>query len=422
MIKFDMFSGEPSYDGSPPMSEPEIVQNANLMYDYDPQQRLSHMQQQPVYPGGFNTAPGYNQFSNFMNPPVPPGTVMGSGFSGFAGNPAYQFLGQGGMQNPYINQQPQDYTYFVPGFNTGSNTLLPADAEAICDELQMQMMIELEEANMKRIEKQKSYYNSLGYNNGYNYYGMPYMNSFYADPQIVNKYKKKIEDIKREAEEKRSNMNKNLSRLCQNYLEGEVDEKRIEQIYSGRTITIPGQKIQYNQQINMFASMVPVDTSRIYQQHNAQVSAEFSKYFDENTDMNSFLRDCGQIISADRLDEEMHKRRDGSNLYKQDGAYTALIKQKLREKHNAERGGGENLPNLGQQNNQIPLGGAFPTLQQSSVLLDDGTLQISAPSWLGNKQYQIKNVMEDEYEKNRGLFLQSIYRDNPKPGGDPNGS
>ena len=52
----------------------------------------------------------------------------------------------------------------------------------------------------------------------------------------------------------------------------------------------------------------------------------------------------------------------------------------------------------------------FPTLSNCSQLLDDGTLSITAPSWIGNgKQFVIDNEMEQHFEENRHKFLQSIY-------------
>lgn len=425
MYKFDLYTGEPSMEGSPPnlsqseLSQQEIVQNANMTFDYDPNQRMNQMYQQQQYyvPGLY----GYNQgmFGNFMNPPIMQNQQ--SGFQGYVGNPAFQYMQNIGMQNPYMMKpQCSDYTYYIPGFNTGSRVLLPSDAEEVCERLQAEMSMELEEANAQRIAKQQQYYNNLGM---YNYYGTPYAYSYYADPSITNKYKRKIEEMRKQAEEARNNLNRNLSRLTQNYLYGEVDEGEIDKLYEGRFVTVPGAQIQQNYDQQRLAAMKPIDTSYQYQQHNANISTEYAKYFDENTDMNSFLRDVGQVISAERLEEETHRRRDVSGLYQQDGAYKSLIRQKLRERYKTENEGGQfNIPNLNNQDNNIPMGGSFPTLQQSAKLLDDGTLQISAPAWLGNKQYSIKNTMEDEYEANRNRFLQSIYRDNPMPGGGQNGN
>ena len=182
MYSYDFYTGEPNV-GSPPndspgtMSEQEIVNNANLMYNTNPQQRIQQFQQNPY---------GYQNsgFSNYMNQPV-----YGNGFTGYAGNPyGYQMYNQyspyryntgyGYNANPYYIQQQQfrDYTYVVPGFNTGSTSLLPSDAEEICERLQLEMEQEQEEAYIKRMAKQKEYYNSLGYSGNFNYYGMPYAN------------------------------------------------------------------------------------------------------------------------------------------------------------------------------------------------------------------------------------------------------
>ena len=52
----------------------------------------------------------------------------------------------------------------------------------------------------------------------------------------------------------------------------------------------------------------------------------------------------------------------------------------------------------------------FSTLSKSSKLLDDGTLSISAPSWVGGgKSIQFNNEMEAHFEENRRAFLESIY-------------
>ena len=132
MIKYDMITGEPSNDGSPPMTELDIVNNASLVpsmnnmgsetYFYDPNQRLINIRQQQMEmnSAGYMNNPAYNyQFNNFMNPP------QQGGFQGYTGNPVFRYMQSLGQQQVY--QQPQDYTYHVPGFNTGSSMLLPSN-------------------------------------------------------------------------------------------------------------------------------------------------------------------------------------------------------------------------------------------------------------------------------------------------------
>lgn len=427
MVKYDFFTGEPIQDGSPPseLSPEEIVQSANLTgYDYNANQRMANQmmgQQMTQQQQMFNPAFGYNygmgggfgyyppqNFANFMNPPVQTG-----GFQGFAGNPAFQFMGA----NPAIQmQQPQfqDQTVFVHGFNPGNNhLLLPSDAEDICDQLEMEMMLEQEEAYVQRVKRQNDYYKSLGYSGVPNYYGAPYMNARYLDPTITAKYKKKIAEMRKEAEQARINLNKKLSRITHNYLEDEVDETDLSKIYDGRYVTIPANTIAYNAEQTRLSSSQLFDNSYLYQQHNAEVSSQYRKRFDDNTDMQTFFEGLGEIIVEDMMEEEMHRRRDDSQLFDGNG-YRMLLRKKLAERQGSDGQQGVTLPNT---RPNIPFGSAFPTLSQSATLLEDGSLSISAPSWLGNKTYVVKNQMEDDYELNRQKFVASIFGNTPSSGG-----
>lgn len=420
MIKYDFYTGEPVQDGSPPseLSQQEIIQSANL-YDYNANQRMANqmMGQQTMQQPMFNPAFGYNMggygyyppqnFANFMNPPVQAGT-----FQGFAGNPAFQFMANSGMQM----QQPQyqDQTVYIHGFNPGNNNLLlPPDAEEICDQLELEMMMEQEEAYVQRVKRQNDYYKSLGYNGVPNYYGAPFMNARYIDPTITAKYKKQVSEIRKEAEEARINLNKKLSRFAHNYLDDECDESDLDKIYNGRYVTIPANTVAYSAEQTRLLNTQPFDNSHLYQQHNAEVSSQYRKRFDDNTDMQTFFEGLGEIIVEDMMEEEMHRRRDDSQLFDGNG-YRMLLRKKIAERHSSEGQQGVNLPNM---RPNTPFGNTFPTLAQSATMLDDGSLSIAAPSWLGNKTYVVKNQLEDDYEMNRQKFVQSIFGNNPSPGG-----
>lgn len=421
MYKYDFYTGEPIQDGSPPseLSQQEIVQSANLtQYDYNAGQRMASQmmgQQQifnPAYGynmnmGGFNYYPPQN-FGNFMNPP------MQGGVQGFAGNPAFQFMANAGMPQP----QYQDQTVYVGGFNpSNNNLLLPYDAEEVCDQLEMEMMMEQEEAYVQRVKRQNEYYRNLGYNGVPNYFGAPYMNARYLDPAITAKYKKQITEMRKEAEQNRINLNKRLSRITHIYLEGECDEDELNKIYNGRYVTIPANTVAFNAEQTRLMNCQPFDNSYMYQQHNAQVSSQYSKRFDDNTDMQTFFEGLGEIIAEDMMEEELHRRRDDSQLFDGNG-YRMLLRKKLMERHNNGESNGVNLPSMRPNNSNIPFGNAFPTLSQSATMLEDGSLSISAPSWLGNKTYVVKNQLEDDYELNRQKFVQSIFGNTPPQGGN----
>lgn len=421
MYSYDFYTGEAVQSASPKslsppqpeISQQEVIQNAQL-YNYNPVERLGF---NPAMVG-YNQQPGFTGFAgnptlqymngfNFMNPPQQPGFAGNPALQYMNGNPALQYMNGFGVQMPPQTQQYNDYTYYVPGLNTGSTLLLNEDAEDICAELQTQMMLELEEANIRRMEQQKSYYSSLGYN----YYGTPYVDQNYVDPAIINKYKKKIEDMREEAKQARTELNKKLSRLCHSYLGEEIDEDKLDEMYSGHVVTISAQEVKFRAEQARFDDLVPFDNSEMYRKHSAEVSNYYKEIFSESTDMNSFFRDCGQLIAREMTEEENHKRRDMSTQYKQDGSYRQLIRRKLMER-NAQQNNG-----IVPQQNNIPFGEQFPTLAQSATLLDDGSLSITVPPWVKNKGSVVTNIQEDGYEVSRRKFIESIYNNDPRPGG-----
>ena len=61
----------------------------------------------------------------------------------------------------------------------------------------------------------------------------------------------------------------------------------------------------------------------------------------------------------------------------------------------------------------------MPTLSSSGTLFEDGTLQITPPPGLGigSNPVIVHNEEESGYEASRKAFIESIYMDNPVPGG-----
>jgi hypothetical protein len=89
--------------------------------------------------------------------------------------------------NPYTQQvmysqapvAAQDKIVTVPGYNpSGSIGMLTSDAEEVCDQMQVDMMYEQQEAIAKRQQRSQGVYNAnqMGYNN---YYGSPYISGYY---------------------------------------------------------------------------------------------------------------------------------------------------------------------------------------------------------------------------------------------------
>lgn len=416
MNRYNYYTGEPE-NGSPNIVSTDVITtNMNIMsnnqgqpiqYNYDPNMRYMQMNQSPMIyqPGafGYNMNPPQQFISapnpNFMNPPVQQLT----GFTGFVGNPALSMLGnnggynnQYGYFNPYQQPVYQDRVVHVPGFNTGTEVLFPENIEEICSQLQIEMMIEQDEAIEERNKRFQGYFNN---NYGANYYGMPFF-STYMDQSILNKYRRKIEEIKQEAVEKRIQLNKRLSKLAHNYINDGVTDEDIDRIYDGYSYTITANQIKMQNEYNRFANMVPVSNQHIYAKHFEQVSNIYNSLTDSESNMEQFLQSQGLVEIYNNLEEEMHKRKDGTRYYQEDG-----YKRFLRKAINKRKGIDTNQNN---SSNSI-MNSAFPLLSQNGSLLEDGTISITTPSWLGNRQVQINNELEQHFEENRRRFLESIY-------------
>lgn len=411
MTKVDFYTGQQVEDVPSNLIETKDVDRTNMMNQFytDPNQRLNQLEQnrqisnpfipiqaqvQPVQPpmyGGYVGNPmfqtGYNNFGYYPNP------VFSGGYNGYY---------QGQFNNRwYQPPQPQDQVVHVPGLSfSNSELLLTPDAQEICEQLQLDMLVEQEEAMVKRNERFQGYFN----NNGYNYYGMPYYNS-YQDMSVTRKYIDKINEMKQEARERRKNFDKKLLKMAYNYLGAEVKDEDLDLICGGYDYVIPANTIQAQMNMNRFANMIPVSNQSAYAKEY-QEDVKLHEYLNKTNDMNGFLGSLGVIKVCNDLEQELHHRRDGSQFYSSDS-----YKKYLR-KHIMERDG--MTPSNGYLNPaQFIDTNLYPTLGSAGKMLDDGTISITAPPWAGAadslRRIQVNNEMEKHFEENRQAFLQSIY-------------
>ena len=208
LIKRDFYTGLPINEEPSNIVDTQTVDRNNVIksFSVDPNERMAQMNnqqqqtqipfipysppQQPMMSGGYVGNPAFNMGNNFFgNAPQP------------MFNAGYGWQRQFNNFNPgFYQPRYQDQLVHVPGLNFGSDVLLSPDAEEICEQMQIDMMIEQEEAIAKRNERFQGYFN----NNGYNYYGLPYYNS-YQDISVTRKYTDKINEMKKEARERRPN-------------------------------------------------------------------------------------------------------------------------------------------------------------------------------------------------------------------------
>lgn len=389
MIREDFYTGEPVNYGSPPFSdcsENEAVQNASFgRYNYDPTVRAAMMQQQ-VYPGfvGYNTNPN-------AQPYYAP--------TGLGANPNPAFY-QNNFSNPYMNSfmsQPAETIYHVEGVNFGGSEYLPSIGTE--EKIEQLKRIYWE----KEQEQQVSIANSYGSYGSLNYYGMPYYNP-YSFNNITNELSKEIDKIKNEARDNRMALNIQLSTLAHNICADAYQESDINQIYSGKDINVPAaNKMTYGDIYNMnrLQNMVPVDNSQIYVDHNTEVSRKFNTIIPKDSNLEDTFKNMGVMMAEWEMEEEMHRRKDGGNLY-DSNSYKTFVKMKAAEKL------GKPASAQNQMNQSYTTESMFPTLSQHAKLCDDGTLNIS----FGNLFNDLSiNNQEQEYEKDRqrfNSFLNSI--------------
>lgn len=429
MRKEDFYTGEPVPNGSPPIVSVEEIEAANNAsfgkYDYDPGMRVMS-QPVSIYPGayGYNTNPNptNSTFNSFMNPPVGLGANPCM-YNNYGGNPAFYYQ----QQQQYQYQQPQQISYRIEPVNLSGSEFLPnVNFEEEIERLKTEYWLKEIDQNAKdSVNRQNSGYYNCGYF-GNNYYGTPYFNPYQYN-SINTEVSRVIDKMKEQARQNRINLNMHLSKLSHNVCKHEYDENDLRERYEGKVVQVEtgityGDVYQYNR----FNNMVPFDNSQMYREHSEAVSKEFNKVISKDSDMKDCFDNMGVMWAQYQLEEEKHRRRNGSVLYNsEDNSYKYFVRKKAEERYAAKNGlpyGGNTMygnltPSMMQQQ--------FPTLSQSVKLADDGTLNVTCNfGSRAGQTYSVHNSQEAEYDKDRerfNSFINSIPGSIYLNGGDNNG-
>jgi hypothetical protein len=403
MIKEDFFTGEVLTGTSPPISpftsEREAVENAGFgKYDYDPGSRMMNQQ---YYPGGY----GYNQ-QNYMTPPYGLGSNPYQQQYYGSPNPAISFTNQQTQ-----NQQTQEIKGYIQPVNLSGSEYLPStDFEDKIEELKLYYWGKEQEQQAESSIKNfnSGFGNSYNTGYGFNYYGVPYYNPYQYN-SIVGEVNQKITDIKNEARENRIQFNINLSRLAHNFAGDNYNDSVLQEVYRGKEVDVPGWNNMTTQDLynyNRFNNMVPFDNSQVYREHSVAVSREFNNIISKDSNMQECFENMGVLGAHYALEEEKHRRRDGTVLYNsEDNSYKYFVRSKAAERY-AEKNGYSKYNNTTYNKPDI---NQFPTLSQSAKLCDDGTLNITCR--FGSKAgqvYSVHNSEEAGYEANKARFQSFI--------------
>lgn len=412
MITEDFYSGEPVQTGSPPFSddksqEYEAASMASFgKYDYDPSRRVTNQ----IYPGQTGYTPYHmcglgnpvlNQPLGYINPVQPT-------YNQF--RPYYQ--------QPQQVQQPKTCHIAGVGSVLNGEFMPPADFDERIEKMKAEYISKQIDIEAKEFVDRK---NSI-YNNGYfgtNYYGMSYYNPYQYN-SLNAEISKQVEAMKDEARENRMAFNLNLSKLAHNIAKDGIDSSAIEERYRGRDVNIPTAIVQTPQEYYEYArlaNMVPVDNSQQYRDFEASVNRSIREALPENANLEETFKGMNLLMAQWEMEEELHRRRDGSGLYNsKDNAYKHFLRKKAEQRYAVEKG--INLPPAlvgfdAQQARKDFI--ASSPLSQVSKLADDGTLEVNLtlPCNVGSKAGQMYscNSNESAYEEKRqrfASFLNSI--------------
>lgn len=436
MITQDFYSGEPVMSGSPPnfgnpnniISPIDNVNEAANMasfgsYAYNASARASQMinpggygyMSNPVYqqqiPNGINYQPSYG----IGAPPI---------YQGYNPNqPTYNMYRQPGVMYP--NQQQQQFqqvptSYHIPGINMSGEYMPPADYEKRLSDLELKYYNQTITQQAKNEVDMMARSSVYGYNYGYgnNYYGMPYFNNYYQQSSADIELRRELEAIQNEARENRMAFNLNMSRLAHNFARDGISDDSIQERYTGRDIEVNNQSgfVQTQQdywEINRFYNLQPFDNSQMYRDHFMKVKAEFNAVIPEDSNLQDTFKNMGIVAAQYEMEEEMHRRKDGGNLYNNtDNTYKRLIRRKAKERYAAEKGisltkADEVLPNFNAQTaKQNFINNS--SLKNCATLSDDGTLNVSLtlPCNVGSHagQSYTVNAQESQYDEKRERF------------------
>lgn len=434
MQQEDMITGEPIQGSPSSMSEYEAANMASFgQYSYNPNARAQQMMQPvSIYPGNY----GYNGGMEFMNPPgyynynynYYPQQGLGSPYR-YNAQPTYQqYYNQYGYQSQWNNayqnpmmQQQVPTTYQIPGYNpSGNEYLAPMDIEDQIERLKYQCWNESIETEAKKtVDSQNNFgYSYNGYYGYNNYYGTPYYSQS-TNYALDNAIRLKVEEIKNQARQNRLDFNMNLSRLAHNINHDGVGEDVIQERYTGRVIDVPQAYVPTTPEVaykdRVLSNLEPWSNAAIYNSFHAQVSKEFNDIIPPDSNMYDTFLNMGVVKAKWEMDDEMHRRRNGKNLYQSgDNGYRYFVRKKAEERYARERGFDiqqSSAPT--QQDSSMGLKQAmlnqFPVLSQNAELEDDGTLTIKCNfgSHAG-ESYTVHNSQEAGYEAHRQRYYQFV--------------
>ena len=392
-----------------------------------------------------NPAFGMNTMGGSINPAFDMGRPSINPAFGMMGNPYMGSINPAfGMNMGYQQPKFEDKVVHRPGMAFAFGVRDSKGLKEACEKLDIEKVLELEEESVKREE---SYGMNYTYNGGF-------MNSYYGyGYEIENKYKQKVYEMVEEAKNTQKNMFRNMLLCCQNFIDDPIPEEEIDRLVNGDTYTVPASTFQAIYSNDRLAYFRPVDTmNNPVRKAFEEIKMTYDYLMKGKEETIENYSDAMVFVNKGiEIADSIHERRNYGNRYASN-SYRNLIRNSLKKKgelnntpsFNFNPGAFENklpenrnLPpirdekdgkvqfHIGEGNSKyegtekgyteyvlgpnenIPRGKDFPLMNESCTLNPDGTLNLSAPPWMTSSD--IENQYEQEYQKTRNEFLQSIY-------------
>lgn len=394
MKTVDFYSGEPSVDGSPPLTENEAMLAAAEQaseirkYSYDPVAR-----QAIQFNGGYYTQPqSYYPMRGIGYPPYQPYPGYYSPYQ-----PYQQYY-----QQPQPPQVPTKQEITIPGLNRGGSEFL----------FSQEMLNRLEEMKIEYVNRRREIeVSSENINYGTNYYGVPFSNTnaYWKIRELDQEFMEEIEKIKEEARENRKRFNLSIGKISHSALNEKISDETLHQRYYGKSVSYEAPVVQNLQEAYSeayrFYNLVEVNTAAYYQNIFTQIRNMHAQYYIDDGDPKHAFKNYGLLSAKYDEEKQMHELRNFSKDY-DSTTYSRLMKQKIRERKFNNDGTIQAVSNnqfIGYPTN--PNMAQFPTLAQNARLADDGTLHITCNfgSHTG-EVLSVHNSQEQEYEKDRERF------------------
>lgn len=297
-----------------------------MQYNYNPNMMGYNYNQQNMSNQGYNPNIGYN-----YNQQIQVGSqgynYQNQGVQSF--NP--QFRGQNQYQQPVQQQK----IFHVPPLNFGGEFMPSVGWEEKIDKIESELWFKIQQ---ETVDRKFSSLNGPGFANmGPNFYGNAYFG--YGMTQAEQDAIQAVKEMEAEARQNKIDFNIRISKIAHHYLQDDVTDQQIEEMYTGRDILVDDTIYDpvFENELNRMNNLVPIDTAAKYRRHFLAVQAEHNSIVPADANMQEGLEAMGMLAMNYAFEEERARRRNCGEDYDQN-VYKHIVRSKAMKRHQEKHG------------------------------------------------------------------------------------